>query len=230
MTRQFSATLLLLYLSGCGGHTVQSEESVDDWHQDPRPVGRTLVYECPGDGGPGYEFIARLGPGEMAVWLDDRYVVLSQVRAASGVKYVEGDITFWMKGEEAMLTMGAVEQRNCRLNHARVPWEDARRRGVNFRAVGNEPGWHLEIQQGRQILFVGDYGMERVVVPDPGEERDGPTRIYQASGDGHELRVEVVDEICTDTMKGDSFPSRVTLRLDGTTYWGCGRDLNSPWQ
>ena len=37
----------------------------------------------------------------MAIWLDDRYMILSQVRAASGVKYQEGDTEFWIKGDEA---------------------------------------------------------------------------------------------------------------------------------
>ncbi len=49
------------------------------------PVGKTLVYECAG-----YEFIARTGPGEMAVWMEDQYLVLSRQYSASGEKYVEG--------------------------------------------------------------------------------------------------------------------------------------------
>jgi len=101
---------------------------------------------------------------------------------------------------------------------------------VNFRAVGNEPGWTLEIQQGRHLLFVADYGMRRVAAPDPGEQvRDG-TRSWHAVTDSADLRVEVLQETCADTMSGEEFPSRVTATLDGVVLRGCGRDLDYPWE
>ena len=133
--------VLILLLAGCGGGQVQGENSQSPWVPDPRPLAKTLVYECPDE----YEFVARVGPGEMAVWLEGRYLVLSRVRSASGAKYQEGDVVFWLKGDEALLSDGEQQHRNCLLVPARAPWEDARRRGVAFRAVGTEPGWHLEI-------------------------------------------------------------------------------------
>lgn len=184
-----------------------------------------MVYECSE-----YEFIARLGPGEMAIWLEDRYLVLSRVRSASGVKYQEGDTVFFSKGEDALLELDGQRHIDCRQVPARVPWEDARRRGVNFRAVGNEPGWHLEIREGQHLLFVGDYGALRVMTPDPGVHRDGAARSYRAGSEVQELRVDILDEPCTDTMKGGVYPSRVSVRVAGKIYRGCGRDLSIPWQ
>ena len=218
---------LAVLLAGCGGGAVRGNEApaVTDYSPDPRPLAKTLVYECLD-----YEFIARLGPGEMAVWLDNRYVVLSQVRSGSGVKYQEGETVFWMKGDEAMLTLDGQRYTGCQLAPARAPWEDARRRGVDFRAVGNEPGWYLEIQRERQLLFVADYGMSRVMLDDPGEQFEGPTRVYHAVVEGNDLRVEIVDEPCADSMKGDSFPSQVLVHHNGRTYWGCGRALEHPWE
>ena len=225
--RALYLVFISLLLTACGGEDSRREQppTVTDWNNDPRPLGKTLVYECAD-----YEFIARLGPGEMAVWLQDRYLILSQVRSASGVKYEEGDTVFWMKGQEATLLLDGQRFTDCRLNPARAPWEDARRRGVNFRAVGNEPGWYLEIHAGRQLLFVGDYGMQRVMAPDPGEQREGDRRRYHAVDGNIDLQVEIVDQSCNDSMKGDSFPSRVSVRLNGTEYQGCGRDLDYPWQ
>ena len=99
---RFKLLLLSSLLAACGGQEVRGTQSssVADWNSDPRPLGKTLVYECAD-----YEFVARLGPGEMAIWLEDRYMILSQVRAASGVKYQEGDTEFWMKGDEASLKL-----------------------------------------------------------------------------------------------------------------------------
>jgi putative lipoprotein len=72
--------------------------------------------------------------------------------------------------------------------------------------------------------------MSRVMLDDPGEQFEGPTRVYHAVVEGNDLRVEIVDEPCTDSMKGDSFPSQVLVHHNGRTYWGCGRALEHPWE
>ena len=218
--------LFCFSIAACGGDDTRRGEvsGQADFTPDERPLATTLVYECNG-----YEFLARLGPGEMALWLEDRYVILSQVRSASGTLYEEGDISFWSKGDEAMLTVAGQSYQNCHLLPQRAPWEDARRRGVDFRGVGNEPGWYLEIQSGRQLLFVADYGSQRVMVPDQGEETDGPARVHYGATATHELRVGIVDEPCVDTMSGDMLPSQVWVTFNGTEYQGCGRNLDYPW-
>jgi len=219
------AVLLCALLVACAGGGARAAGTEAEIRADERALPRTLVYDCNG-----FEFTARTGPGEIAVWLPDRYLVLSQVPSGSGAKYQEGDIEFWSKGDDAMLTVGDQQYLNCALAPHRVPWEEARRRGVNFRAVGNEPGWFLEIQQGRQLLFVGDFGSSRLIAPDPGEQlRDG-TRTWHAITESADLRVDVVAETCIDTMSGAQLPSQVTVTLDGTVLRGCGRDLENPWQ
>ena len=69
---RMSALAATAMLTACGGEDSRREQPppVTDWNNDPRPLGKTLVYECAD-----YEFIARLGPGEMAVWLQDRYLI-----------------------------------------------------------------------------------------------------------------------------------------------------------
>lgn len=212
-------------LAGCAGGGVSASDADRVLPPDERPLARTLVYECND-----YDFTARLGPGEMALWLPDRYVILSQVRSASGAKYQEGDIEFWSKGDDAMLTVGEQQYLNCALAPQRVPWEDARRRGVDFRAAGNEPGWSLEIQGGRHLLFVGDYGMQRVSAPDPGVQQDGGVRSWHAVTASADLQVDVVDQPCADTMADEEYPSQVTVILNGEVFRGCGRDLDYPWE
>jgi len=222
--RLFFAGLLSLQIAGgCALNDGNGPEPAVA--ADLQTRGKTLVYECSG-----YEFIARTGPEEMAVWLEDQYLILPQVRSGSGAKYQEGDVTFWSKGEEAMLTVGRQQFGDCVLVPHRAPWEDARRRGVDFRAVGNEPGWYLEIQHDRHLLFVADYGLNRVLITSPTLTVEEPRTIYQASSDKDELRVEIVDELCTDTMKGDTFTSQVTVYLNGKAYTGCGNSLVRNWK
>lgn len=222
------ALLSAFLLAGCAGSQGSSEELAEPpaWQPDERPLATTLVYEC----ADGFEFIARLGPGEMAVWFEDRYTILSRVPSASGAKYQEGELLFWSKGDEAVLTVGSEHHTSCRLVPERAPWEDARRRAVDFRAVGQEPGWYLEMKRDQQILFVGEYQAKRVLIPWPGEVRSGNALSYHAVTDAHHLRVEIEEVSCTDTMSGERFASQVTVELDGIVYRGCGRTLDHPWE
>lgn len=219
--------LMCLSLAACGGSGWIRGDSAgaSDFQPDERPLATTLVYDCNG-----YDFIARLGPGEMALWLPDQYVVLSQVRSASGTLYEEGDITFWSKGDDAMLTTAEQSHTNCQLQPHRVPWEDARRRGVDFRAVGNEPGWQLEIHSGKRMLFEFDYGMQRIMVQDPKWVDTDTTRAYSGVSAERNLNVEIVEQACVDSMSGEQFPDRVVVRLDNQQYEGCGQHLEYPWE
>ncbi len=212
--------LLVASLSAVAGGEGPAPATTETLYPEQRSLPRTVVYDCNG-----FEFVTRVGPGEMALWLPQRYLVLSQVRSASGSKYQEGDVVFWSKGDEAMLQLGDVEHQDCQLRPERGPWADARRRGVDFRAVGNEPGWHLEIQRGRQLLYVGDYGEQRVTMPDPGVQVVGENRSYRARTEAGELAVEIFATPCFDSMSGEAFAAAVTVTLNGRQLHGCGRDL-----
>ncbi len=208
------AIAVLALLSACAG----SGQSPDKMKS--QSTGQTLVYEC-GD----FDFVVRTRAGEVALYLPDDYRVLGQVRTASGARYEDGDAMFWSKGEEAMLDIGGRRYRGCELNRLRGPWEDARRRGVNFRAVGQEPGWVLEIQAERNMLMLADYGSRRVLLPTPEVELlDGLER-YEASDEHHRMVVEIELHHCYDTMSGQAHSNRVRVDLNGRQYSGCGDAL-----
>jgi len=229
--------IFMLLLTACSSGQGQREQSagIADFQPDERPMATTLVYDCNG-----FDVIARVGPSEIALWLPGQYLILSRVRSASGTLYEEGDISFWSKGEDLMLTVGADVHQNCQLQPHRVPWEDARRRGVDFRATGNEPSWYLEIRSGRQLLFVSDFGLQRLLVPDPGPQVVGNTRAYESISGSQTLRVEIIEETCVDTMSGERFPEQVTITQgqsaqgspvqSNINYQGCGQSLDYPWE
>jgi len=195
-------------------------ESTD--RMSPGEPQSTSVYECEG-----LDFVVRQGPGEVGLFLTDRTVVAPQVAAASGAKYAVEDVVFWSKGDEATLEIGGRRWTACRLAPARVPWEDARLRGVAFRALGNEPGWTLEIEPGQRMVFLGDYGATRVTTPVPAPAMDPATgrTTYHATTEAHDLEVLVDDEPCADDMSGELFEVTVTVRSNERTYHGCGRHL-----
>lgn len=120
---------------------------------------------------------------------------------------------------------------------AATPWEQARLSGVEFRAIGQEPGWNLDIDQGREIRYVGDYGNTRVTVPTPEPDIDSAgTIVYHAQTAAHDLRVVIRETPCQDTMSGEEFTHSVTVMVGGREVQGCGRVLmtgeltNTYWQ
>ena len=186
---------------------------------------QTLVYECAN-----YEFVSQLSSEGMTIWLQDRQVMLLPERSASGTKYGEGDVELWTKGEQARLSVGSVIHKDCQLAPDRAPWEDARRRGVNFRAFGEQPDWQLEIRDERHLLFIGGRSMNRILAPNPEVSLESGTRVYRASTPETEVRVQIVDELCSDFASGDSYPSRVTVYVNSKRYRGCGSSLDLPWR
>lgn len=107
---------------------------------------------------------------------------------------------------------------------ARV-WDEARRQGIDFRGIGQEPGWLLEIREEESIRFAYDYAQREVTMPyvEP-VSHDGAT-LYATSANGQELLVTVRNEPCQDVMSGERFEAKVQVQLDSTTYNGCGRSL-----
>jgi putative lipoprotein len=109
-----------------------------------------------------------------------------------------------------------------------APWDDARQRGVDFRAIGQEPGWLLEIDQGKSMYLLADYGERKVTVPTPTPQRDSTGTItYDTTAEGHHLTAVIRTRVCHDAMSGEEFTHEVTVTLDGKEYRGCGRVLEA---
>ena len=68
---------------------------------------------------------------------------------------------------DPLLVVDGVEHAGCVRDTVAAVWEDARIRGVDYRAVGNEPGWHLEIVENGRTVFVGDYGATQLEFATP---------------------------------------------------------------
>jgi uncharacterized membrane protein len=104
-------------------------------------------------------------------------------------------------------------------------WHAVKLRGVAFRAVGQEPGWLLEITNGEEILIVTDYGATRSSLPyvEPVIYHDEQRTEFVL--DGYNTMIEIRGEQCTDPMSGESFEVSVTLFLSDKELHGCGRAL-----
>lgn len=197
----------------------------------PQTPAQTVVYECQSNAGE-FTFTTRTGPGELAVWLPRRfgrpYLVLGQVRAASGSRYEGDGVVVWSKGEEALLEVDGETIRGCTEDRYASIWEHAKLSGVDFRAVGNEPGWILEIRNSDTIRFEYDYGQSEVSVktPEPLNDPANLRGVWATDSEAGELEVIVDGTGCKDTMSDHTFESRVTVRLGDREFYGCGRALH----
>ena len=101
--------------------------------------------------------------------------------------------------------------------------QDARARGVDFRAVGQEPGWVVELKDGEQITAVLDYGATSLMLPTPSADpaSDG-TVTYDTSTDTDHLLLTIKKKICIDSMSGETHQSTVQLLVNEKTYQGWG--------
>jgi uncharacterized membrane protein len=189
---------------------------------DVRP--KTFVFTC----SDGYEFVARLVGEQAWIFTAEATVELRHVSAASGAKYTGEDVVFWSKGALASLDWGDGRHSDCRNDPQRAVWEHAKLDGVDFRAVGNEPGWYLEIREQSRILLVSDYGTSRYEfsLSSPVVDHDAGTTRYDAHAEGHDLVVVLRAAACRDSMSGEGFETEVLLTLDGRSLRGCGRPLH----
>lgn len=218
--------------SSAAGYREASAEdpSVSDSAEtyDPR---ETKVFRCTDTASTTFRFEAWPRDERMELWLPERFdrrtVELGQVPSASGSRYEGDDVLFWSRGDEALLRVGGREYRGCTMDRGGWVWAAARRRGVEFRASGNEPGWYLELSRGDSLHMEYDYGEHQLTVatPDPVVDSAGDRRLIRFETSESALRVTIVDESCV-AMSGTAFPATVTVDVDGTSYRGCGRWLD----
>ena len=218
----------LVLLAGC---TADEGAAEADKNSDAPPsttvpgrAGQTFVYEC----NDGSEFTARVEDAKVWLFLASGSISLPHVPAASGAKFSDGAVTYWSKGESAMLERPDHQRTECTNNRRKAIWEDAKLRGADFRAVGNEPGWNLEISRQYGIQFVNNYGADRYTFPmvEAVSDQASRTTIYRTKEGGHELEIVLEGKACADTMSGEKFETNVTIRFDGTRLNGCGRPLH----
>ena len=193
--------------------------------QAPSALGGTTLaraFDC--RDGPSFVLVPSVA-GAADVELPDGVRRLARQPAGSGARYSDGTVVAWNKGREALLERDGRTYR-CTENHARSIRADARVRGVDFRATGNEPGWVLELLRDR-IVFLGAYGAERVTVPRPAARVDAASgeTVYAAGTEGHRIRVQILTRECVDSMSGDRTEAAVAIEVDGRVYHGCGYGL-----
>jgi putative lipoprotein len=220
--------LLAALATGCAGAQAPHEDvrrfdkqSVEARADDP--AAETYVYRCPD----GFVFTAVVGRRQALLLFPAGRAGLRRVRTDAGLAYVGGDVAFRVRDERAVLERGDEIHKGCAVDWNDSAWRQARLSGVDFRAVGREPGWRLDIRAGERFVLITDSGRRRLEFPAvaPDTDRSSGTAVYETRNEKHELRVIIENRRCIDDISGDALPARVTAILDGRMYEGCGRGL-----
>ena len=187
-------------------------------------VVTTFVYACI----PSIRFVVRVDNNHAWLFLPRRTLNLPRVHSASGTRYALGDVIFWSKGDEAVLALGDRHYRDCRNDRSAAVWEHAKLSGADFRAIGNEPPWVLEIRDRNQIILRTGYEkrLYHFAETDVASDRNTGITSYDARSGDDVLKLHLRREKCPDSMSGEVFETRVKMQLNGKILAGCGRPLH----
>ncbi|NNE10359.1 MAG: hypothetical protein HKN20_17495 [Gemmatimonadetes bacterium] len=225
-------TALLLFLgalaTGCGNKPGDTPEKSAATDGEEASEPRVFVFDCDAD----RSFTAKITDnGErVIITLPDTRFALPRVRSASGEKFGDGITSFWTKGEEAELVLQDDTYRNCVSNPREAVWEEARLRGADFRATGNEPPWRLELFKRSRARFITGYdeAVYEFSSPETHQASVANATALRYTNDDHELIVEIRNELCSDSMSGARAGAAVFATFNGQRFTGCGRILRGP--
>jgi uncharacterized membrane protein len=209
---------LLLLLNACTG--VDSKGAILSLPTESTSA-QTFVFTCSNT----LEFVARTDNKEAWLFLPSGTIQLPHIGTGS---YRNDQTYLQINGQEASLEASGVKHLLCKNDRRQAIWEHAKLNGADYRAIGNEPGWTVEIRNQESIILTTDYGSTRHEFTLPKPEIDETNRItrYQSKDSDHELILMISGEACLDSMSGEEFSSKTTVTLDGKTLQGCGRALH----
>lgn len=214
------AASLALAIAGCNSTISLPEVGVPVAAPEPVP-GPPRVVTARFDCGDALLLIAFFSD-HLVLTEPDGETTLPQAISASGARYANDDITFWNKGRDATLERDG-EIVMCR--QLPDPWTQVANRGIDLRAVGQEPGWFAEIDDERSMRIVYDYAERELMTPAPVKvEGDGRTTYTAVAGE-QQVTAVVEERACADAMSGEPYPLTVTVRLDDRELRGCGRPV-----
>jgi len=166
--------------------------------------------------------------GAMQVSFSGRDINLPYVQSSSGARYEDGKgNVFWNKGEEGTLMLDGKQVGSCSRSDRASPWNEAKSRNIAFRAVGNEPGWYVEVSGGEASALLAelDYGERTLDIANAKPLSNAVSGFFGIATDGTNVELRIKREACNDGMSGEAFEAAAELVVGDKSYKGCGAFL-----
>jgi len=168
---------------------------------------------------------ARRNGETMHLSFSGRTLALPHVESLTGSRFADAAGNAFMQLEDhAKLILAGDDGRDCAISDRVSPWSDAAARGIGFRAVGNEPGWFVEVGKGESpsLHATLDYGDREVIVA---KARPAGLGFTGKAADGGAVVLDIQRTRCQDGMSGEAFEATARLVIGDKTYRGCGAFL-----
>lgn len=175
-----------------------------------------FVYNCSNN----YYFVVEAAREDAWLFLPERTVQAAKRKDA----YYVDDVIYRPQGEEATLTVGK-KHYSCHNDKVAATFERAKFQGVAFRAIGNEPGWVLEIIPAKEVLFITHLGTVTTHFKILKHHEMHNSTEYKLRSKNNLLYLRIENRRCVDTMSGREYESSVYLNFDGNELRGCGKGL-----
>jgi uncharacterized membrane protein len=217
----FSLVAALIIIVACDDSAIDASAGPGREEMAARVANaKTFVFECDDE----TQFTVRATAAEAWIFLAEGTINLVSSGVGSANAYDGDGFELSIVGDEATFNKDGSGTLVCQNDRAAAIWEHAKLNGADFRAVGNEPGWNLEILEGNRIVLVSDYGASRIEMdlPEPDTDPDSRTSVWNAD----DLRLEVTGQRCIDSMSGESFDAKVVVTWRGQVLQGCGKALH----
>ena len=188
--------------------------------QPQNPIN-TRAWQCEQTG----YVVSSLGRDSDSLWLFLPQATLQLDPVGPGL-YAAAGVSLSIDGLQSELTRDGVAE-TCTENRRLSIREDAKLRGVDFWATGNEPPWRLEMSPDLILLKTG-YENERHEFPpvDPETEPENRRSTWTTAINDEQLTIEIEGKDCRDSMSGDPFSATVRVNLNGRELLGCGTALH----
>ncbi len=185
---------------------------------------KTYAYRCDD----GFDFVVRFEEGR--TWLFapgfGGQLLFIEKGPRGGTLYEGDGAVLDFRGRNAALILKGERHENCRNDRKRAIWEDAKLRGVDFRAVGNEPPWILEITGERLDFYFGYDRRHYRFEASPKSDAEKRVTRYESKGSKTPFVVTLRPGPCADSMADESYETKVSVTFGGRRLQGCGQALH----
>jgi uncharacterized membrane protein len=186
----------------------------------PSGNGRAQRWQC------GEVLLDARRDGEtMHLSFSGRTLALPHVESLTGARFADATGNAFMQLEDhATLILAGDDSRDCTISDRVSPWIEAASRGIVFRAVGNEPGWFVEVAKGESPALHAtlDYGDREAIVA---KAQPAGLGFTGKTADGTTVVLEIQRTRCQDGMSGEAFEATARLVVGDKAYRGCGAFL-----
>lgn len=165
----------------------------------------------------GDDYLAMNFLEEMAQFIyNGQSQILPQLKAASGARYGNNEISAWNKGDELMVIHGEEEFKAHQQDFNQLDPAS-----FTFSGRGQEPGWLIELNQDQLILDF-DYAMNQLTIDRDyiQAEKEDNKIVYSLMSSFLDLKIKIINERHSDIMSGELFLYTVELESENNRQIG----------